>query len=173
MGLTCTVGGARGMFEGGFAREVVGTLDRTFGFEGEWEDAESHPFGELAGDGWTVFQERAVGDLSADDLPNVLAIGDERQAVYLPTHVQTMSLRLSSGSPLRCASLPGLCLELAALAERWDVPRDDDSLRAILREAEEGTVADAPEILAFARLTLAANEAVRRDCPLWLVGEMA
>ena len=31
-------------------------------------------------------------------------------------------------------------------------------------------VADAPEILTFARLALAANEATRRDCPLWVVG---
>lgn len=170
MGLTCTVGGARGMFEGGFATEVVGTLDRAFGFEGDWEDAESHPFGELAGDGWNVLQERAVADLNADEVPNLLALGAEGRAVYLPAHVQAISLHLSAGCPLRCASLPGLCRELAAIADLWDLPRDDSSLHAILREGEEGAVADAPEILAFARLALAANEAVRRDCPLWLVG---
>ena len=38
-----------------------------------------------------------------------------------------------------------------------------------LRIAED-QVADLPEVLTFARLMLAANEAVRRDCPLWLVG---
>ena len=34
----------------------------------------------------------------------------------------------------------------------------------------DGCVADALENVTFARLALAANEAVRRDCPLWLVG---
>ncbi len=38
------------------------------------------------------------------------------------------------------------------------------------RDPDDGWVADAPEILTFARLALAANEATRRDCPLWLVG---
>jgi len=171
MALSCTVGGARGIFEGGVATEVACTLDRTFGFEGGWELAESHPFGALAGDGWNVLRERGVAALSTEELPNLLALGETGRAVYLPTHVQAMSLQLSAGSPLRCASLPGLCRELAALADDWDVPRDDESLQAILRESDEGTVADAPEILAFARLSLAANEAVRRDCPLWLFDE--
>jgi hypothetical protein len=40
----------------------------------------------------------------------------------------------------------------------------------IHRDPDDGWVADAPEIRAFARIALAANEAVRRDCPLWLVG---
>lgn len=170
MALTCTVGGARGMFEGGVATEVVVTLDRTFGFEGDWEIAESHPCGALAGDGWSVLRERAVADLSAEELPNLLALNDTGRAVYLPTHVQAMSLQLSAGSPLRCASLPGLCRELSDLARRWEVPQDDESLQAILRGADDGAVADAPELLAFARLSLAAYEAVRRDCPLWLFG---
>jgi hypothetical protein len=172
MALTCTVGGARGMFEGGVATEVVVTLDRTFGFEGDWEIAESHRYGALAGDGWSVLRERAVADLSAEELPNLLALKDIGRAVYLPTHVQAISLQLSAGSPLRCASLPGLCRELAALADRWEVPQDDDSLEAILRGTDEGSTPDAPEILAFARLTLATYEAMRRDCPLWLFDEM-
>ena len=37
-------------------------------------------------------------------------------------------------------------------------------------DPDDGWVADPPEILTFARLVLAANEAMRRDCPLWLVG---
>ena len=37
-------------------------------------------------------------------------------------------------------------------------------------DPDDGFVADSPEVLAFARLALAANEAVRRDCPLWVVG---
>ena len=36
MGLNCTVGGARGMFEGRFATEVAGLLDQAFGAEGDW-----------------------------------------------------------------------------------------------------------------------------------------
>ena len=73
-----------------------------------------------------------------------------------------------------CASLPGLRNELNELAVRWELPVDDHGLREVLRIAhdpDDGCVADCPEILTFARLALAANEAVRRDCPLWLVGQ--
>lgn len=173
MGLTCTVGGTRGTFEGQTATEVAGLLGRAFGDEGEWTDAAALPFGEVTADGWGELQERAVGELGADDLPNLLALGERARGVYLPAHVQAMSLPLSAGGPLRCASLPGLRSELAALADRWDLSLDDEALGDILRIAldpDDGFVADSPEVLAFARLALAANEAVRRDCPLWLLG---
>jgi hypothetical protein len=173
MGLTCTVGGARGTFEEGFANEVAGLLDQAFGAEGDWEGTAPRQFGELTGASWAEFQEHAVAELGADELPNLLALGEEGRGVYLPAHVRAVSLPLSAGGPLRCASLPGLRRELAALAERWDLPLDDEALWDILRIAQDpddGLVADAPEVLTFARLALAANEAVRRDCPLWLVG---
>ena len=111
--------------------------------------------------------------LGADAVPNLLALGEDGRGVYLPAHVRAVSLPLSAGRALRCASLPGLRRELAELAERWDLPLDDEGLKDLLRvhrDPDDGWVADAPEILAFARLALAANEAVRRDCPLWLVG---
>ena len=83
--------------------------------------------------------------------------------------------RSRPGAPLSCASLPGLRTELALLAERWELPLDDEGLTELLNVAcdpDDGFVADAPEILTFARLALASNEAVRRDCPLWLVGSV-
>jgi hypothetical protein len=173
MGLTCTVGGARGTFEDRFADEVAGVLDHAFGAEGDWEGVAPRHFGELIGTGWTELQERALSELGPDTIPNLLALGEEGRGVYLPAHVQTVTLPLSAGSPLRCASLPGLRQELSELAERWELPLDDQGLLDILqvsRDPDDGWVADAPEILTFARLALAANEAVRRDCPLWLVG---
>ena len=108
-------------------------------------------------------------------MTNLLAIGAEQGGVYLPAHVQTVSLPLSAGAPLSCASLPGLRTELALLAERWELPLDDEGLTELLNvtcDPDDGFVADAPEILTFARLALASNEAVRRDCPLWLVGSV-
>ena len=54
--------------------------------------------------------------------------------------------------------------ELAELAERWELPLDDDGLADLLRIArdpDDGWVADPPEILTFARLAMAANEAMR------------
>ena len=68
----------------------------------------------------------------------------------------------------------GLRNELSELAERWELPLDDDGLHDLLRVAhdpDDGWVAEPPEVMTFARLTLAANEAMRRDCPLWLVGQ--
>ena len=50
---------------------------------------------------------------------------------------------------------------------------DDQGLEQLLdvaRDPDDGWVAEASEILTFARLALASNEAARRDCPLWLVG---
>jgi hypothetical protein len=173
MGLSFTVGGARGTFEEQFADEVAGVLDHAFGAEGDWEGVPPRHFGELAGTGWTDLQSRAREELGDDGASNLLALGEQGRGVYLPAHVRKVSFPLSAGASLCCASLPGLRSELAELAERWDLPLDDEGLTELLdihRDPDDGWVADAPEILTFARLALAANEAVRRDCPLWLVG---
>jgi hypothetical protein len=173
MGLSFTVGGTRGTFEERFADEVAGLLDNAFGAEGDWEGTPPCHFGELAGSGWGDLQRRAAQELGPDSVPNLLALGEEGRGTYLPAHVRAVALPLSRGEPLRCASLHGLRGELAELAERWDLPLDDEGLKDLLnihQDPDDGCVADAPEILVFARLALAANEAVRRDCPLWLVG---
>jgi hypothetical protein len=50
---------------------------------------------------------------------------------------------------------------------------DEVGLQALLcvaRDPDDGWVADPTEILTFARSALAANEAMRRDRSLWLVG---
>src|SRR4051812_49301134 len=157
MPLTFTVGGAKGTFEEHFAQEVAGLLDQAFGAEGDWEGVTPRHFGDLAGSGWADFQERAVAELGAESLPNLLALGEEGRGVYLPTHVQAIALPLSSGDPLRCASLPGLRNELGALAERWDLPLDDQGLNDLLEihlDPEDGLVADLPEVLTYARLAL-------------------
>lgn len=167
MGRYCSVGGARGTFESGLAKEVAGVLGQTFG-DGDWEQSESSPFGEVDDSAWIELRDRAVEELGAWDCTNLSALGSEPRVVFLPANVQAMTLKLSAG-PLRCASLPGLRRELFALAERWEMPLDEAALGELLA-AEDGGVADAPEITAFARLVLAANEAMRRDCPLWLVG---
>ncbi len=130
-------------------------------------------YGELADSGWSELQRRAIEELGKDTIPNLTALGLEGRGVYLPAQVQTASFPLSRGGPLKCASLLGLRNELVELAERWELPLDDEGLQQLLRVAhdpDDGWVADAPEILTFARLVLAANEAARRDCPLWLVG---
>jgi hypothetical protein len=175
MGLSFTVGGTRGTFDEGFANEVAGVLDHAFGAEGDWEGEGVPPrsFGELAGTGWADLQAQAAEELGADAVPNLLALGAGGRGAYLPAHVGAVSLPLSAGQALRCASLPGLRRELAELAERWDLPLDDEGLEDLLRvyrDPDDGWVADAPEVMSFAQLALAANEAVRRDCPLWLVG---
>jgi hypothetical protein len=173
MTLSFTVGGARGTFDDPFAEEVAGVLDHAFGAEGEWEGSPPLRYGEQADTGWSELQRRAMGELGADTIPNLTALGECGHGVYLPTHVQAVSLPLSAGGPLKCASLHGLRDELSELAQRWDLPLDDVGLHALLQVAhdpDDGWVADPPEILTFARLALAANEALRRDCPLWVVG---
>jgi hypothetical protein len=173
MGLSFTVGGARATFDGQFAEEIAGVLDNAFGAEGEWEGTPPLHYGELADSGWSELQRRAMDELGREEIPNLTALGLEGRGVYLPAHVQTASFPLSCGGPLKCASLLGLRNELVELAERWELPLDDDGLQELLRVAhdpDDGWVSDAPEVLTFARLVLAANEAARRDCPLWLVG---
>ena len=173
MALSFTVGGARGTFEDRFADEVAEVLDHAFGAEGEWEGSPTLNYGELADTGWSELQRRAIDELGADTIPNLNALGEDGRGVYLPAQLQAVSFPLSVGGPLKCASLLGLRNELAELAERWELPLDDVGLQALLRVAQDpddGWVADPPEVLTFARLALAANEAMRRDCPLWLVG---
>jgi len=173
MGLSFTVGGARGTFDEPFAEEVAGVLDHAFGDEREWEGSAPLYHGELADTSWSELQRRAIDEMGADMIPNLAALGEDGRGVYLPAQVQTVSLPLSAGEPLRCASLLGLRNELSELARRWDLPVDEEGLRDLLRVAQDpddGWVADPAEVMTFARLALAANEAMRRDCPLWLVG---
>jgi len=167
MGRCCSVGGARGTFETSLAKEVAGVLGQTFG-DGDWEQSDSSPFGEMDESAWIELRDRAVAELGAWETPNLQVLGTGSRVVFLPANVQGMTLKLSAG-PLQCASLPGLRRELFELAERWEMPLEDDALGAILND-QDGDVANAPEITAFARLVVAANEAMRRDCPLWLVG---
>jgi len=170
MSLNCTVGGAKGMFESRFACEIAGLLDAAFGAEGDWEGTDPVPFGALEAEAWADLQRRAARELGSEEVPNLMALGTEGKGVYLPANVCAMTLPLSAGD-LRCASLPGLRRELTELASRWELPVEDEGLEAILQVAsdpDDGFVADAPEVLTFARIALAANEAVRRDCPLWL-----
>jgi hypothetical protein len=169
MSLSVTVGGARGTFEEPLADEVAGALDHAFGAEGEWEGEPPRHFGEVLGAGWTDLQRRAQAELGRDAIPNLLALGDDGRGVYLPTHVRAISLPLPRGAALRCASLPGLRQEFAALSEAWGLPLDDAGLNRLLDKSLDPS-SDAPALFGFARLALAANEAVRRDCPLWLVG---
>lgn len=164
MGLTCSVGGARDTFGGALAAEVAGLLDCSFGAEGEWEGPAPRGYGTLGEGPWAALQARAAAELGAAEVPNLLAMGFEGRGVYLPAHVCAVSLPLSAGGPLRCASLPGLRAELEALADRWGLPVDDDALDERMRGADD------PAVLAYARLAMAANEAVRRGCPLWLLG---
>jgi hypothetical protein len=174
MTVSFTVGGTRGTFDERFAEEVAGVLDHAFGAEGEWEGTPPLHYGEMADTGWSDLQGRAVEELGAETVPNLIALGEAGRGVYLPANVQTASFPLSAGGSLRCASLPGLRNELSELAQRWELPLDDEGLKELLRVAhdpDDGCVADAPVVLTFARLALAANEAVRRDCPLWLVGQ--
>ena len=174
MALSFTVGGARGTFEDRFATEVAGVLENTFGAEGDWEGVAPRHFGEVAGNGWSDLQRCAVEELGAGAVPNLLALDEHGRGAYLPAQVNAIALPMSQGRPLCCASLPGLRDELAALAACWGLPLDDDGLRTLLavyRDPVDGPVGDALEVYSFARLALAANEAVRRDCPLWLVGE--
>ena len=174
MAVTFTVGGARGTFAESFAEEVAGVLDNAFGAERDWDGSTALHYGELADTGWSELQRRAAEELGKETLPNLTALGADGRGVYLPANVQTASFPLSAGGALKCASLPGLRNELTELAERWELPLDDHGLEELLRVAhdpDDGCVAESPEVLTFARLALAANEAMRRDCPLWLVGQ--
>ncbi len=173
MALTFTVGGTKGTFEDLDAQEVAGVLDNAFGAEGDWEGTDPCQFGGLASAGWADLQRRGVEELGRYEVPNLLAIDAKGRGVFLPASVQAMSLPLSHGHMLKCASLHGLRRELATLAEHWDLPVEDAALLELVDvdcDPDDGFVADAPEIIAYARLALAANEAARRGCPLWIVG---
>ncbi len=137
MALTCTVGGAQGTFETGFAREVAGVLDSAFGGESDWERISPRQFGALLSTSWAVFRRKAVAELGDSAVPNLLAMSVDGRGVYLPANVQAVSLPMSAGGPLRCASLPGLRRELSEFAggAARELPLDDVGLNDILRAA--------------------------------------
>ena len=173
MTLSVAIGGAKGTFADRIGAEVARLLDHAFGAEGEWEGVAARRFGELPPELLAELRVRAAEELGDEAVPNLSAVVGAGTGVFLPAHVGAVTLPLSVGGPLRCASLPGLRDELTALARSWKLPLDDAALLDLLRVAEDpvdGPVTDPPEVLTFARLALAANEAVRRDCPLWLLG---
>ena len=173
MGLTLAVGGANAVFRSGFATGLIRLLDNAFGAEGDWEAIRPRSFGVVDEVAWSEFRDRAVDTLGRENLPNLLALHAEGRGVCLPMIIPSVALPLAHGAPLRCVSLHGLRRELSELADRWDLPLDDHALNELLivaRDPDDGWVGDAPEIVAFARLVLAANDAVSRDCPLWFVG---
>ena len=91
--------------------------------------------------------------------------------MFLPAHVQRIDLTMTSGKPLCCAALPGLRRELNAIADALGVDPGDEEMER-LAASEEGLAPFGPAATrAFARLTLAANQAARKDCPLWMVGD--
>ena len=122
MGLTLTVGGARGTFEDGLAAEVAGVLDHAFGSENDWEGIAPRHFGEPSESAWRTLRDRASAELGPEGVAHLLAVDHDGRGVYLPTHVQAVSFPLSAGGSLRCASLPGLRNELTELSERWSLP---------------------------------------------------
>lgn len=174
MTLTCKIGGPHAAFADETSDRIAGLLDHAFGSESDWESPEALDFGRLTGGVWNQLCDLAQAELGAEAVPNLLALRSTGGGVFLPAPIQAVTLPLSDQEDLPCASLPGLRSELAELALRWDLPQDDAGLHDLLRisqDPDDGLVADAPEVTAFARLALAANEAVRRDCPLWLVDE--
>ncbi len=173
MGLTLAVGGAKSVFRARFGSDLAGMLDNSFGAEGDWEGVRPRTFGVVDEAAWNEFKERAIATLGAENVGNLLALHAEGRGVCLPMSIRPVALPLHNGAPLRCVSLHGLRRELAELAAAWDLPLDDHALNELLlvsRDPDDGWVGDAPEIVAFARVVLAANDAVSRDCPLWFVG---
>ena len=166
MGLSFTVGGTKGTLKEPLAGEVAGLLDNAFGEESDWEGCAPTDFGEVIALEWSALQKRATEALGRDAIPNLLAFGTDDRGVYLPAHVQSVALPLREGRPLCCASLPGLRSELEELADRWGISLEDPALTSLL----ESNAETAKERLGLARIALAANEAARRDCPLWLFG---
>src|SRR5262249_55784964 len=158
MPMSFTVGGARGTFNDQFAEEVAGGLHPPFRAGGEREGGPPLPY---RGPGATRRARPSPGappEAGAGTPPPPPPPGEDGRGVSLPAHVQTVSFPLSAGGPLKCASLPGLRNELAELSQRWDLPQDDDGLRELLRIAQDpddGLVAEPPEILTFARISLA------------------
>ena len=164
MALKMTIGGAVWAFEAGEGAEVAGLLDGAFAADTDWRDGTARLVGDLTPEAWGPFRRRALETLGVADSENLQALGEDGGEVYLPANVCSVSFPLTRGGSLRCASLPGLRRELAELAWCWELPYSEEELAARL---DAGDAAD--EERTFCLLALAANEALRRDCPLWLV----
>jgi len=168
---TVAIGGARDTFPADLGDEVAGLIDQAFGSEGEWEGVPGQRFSAVEAECLTELRNRAVQALGADEIPHLFALFADEPSAFLPAHVQPMVFHLSQGAPLHCASLPGLRDEFEMLSKAWGVPLDDDGLNRLLEDSGERCAEEIRALSGFAKLAIAANEAVRRDCPLWLFHE--
>ena len=131
-------------------------LDHAFRGEGEWRAPHLCTTGNLrtrAGRSSTPPRRRGTG---LGDLPQPHRLWVRTAAaLYLPQTFRLPSFPLSAGRGPEMHSLPGLRNELSELAHCWEAAPDDDGLKELLRVAhdpDDGCVADASEVLTFARL---------------------
>lgn len=164
MGLQFCVGSPADVFEEEYASLVASKL--------QLETAAGEPYysSELGWSGWELLQERALELLDEDGIPNLLAM-PAWKGCYLPNATTVSSVEVDGDDdPLAVASLTGLQRELKALAEVWQKPTDQETLRKLAAHYNEDEyVDDDMDVQTYVQLSLAADEALRRQAVLWVV----
>jgi hypothetical protein len=173
MGLCFTVGITDNAFEQPFSLEVKQELKKQLGYS---EPLES-PFGddgfgseEVAWSGWNKLQERASSILGEERVPHLLSI-DAWQGVYLPVLIDPTVINIMNDStPLQCASLPLLSIELEEFAKALSLPIQEEELQELwdkyMDEEEEDEDMD---IQTYIQLMLSTKVAISYNLPLWVV----
>lgn len=167
MGLTFKVGAASDVFFGEFAERVEQELARQVRFSIPSAPGVSTYYSEdVDWFGWAQFQQMAVMALGQSNVPNILAV-EAWRSVYLPIHLEPVTIEVEEEVELQCASLPGLLVELEQLAASQAWSTDAASLRVLWKKYYEDD--ENIEIQTFIQLMLAAQAASERGMPLWVV----
>ena len=167
MGLTFTVGIPANVFLETFADQVEQALARDLNYSIP-SPLEADPYysEEVEWFGWAQFQQMAVMALGRDNVPSILSI-EAWRSVYLPIPMEPTTLEVDEETWLQCASLPGLLQELEALAASQAMATDRAGLQALWEKHRDDD--ETTEIQTFIQVFLAAQVAVERSLPLWVV----
>lgn len=167
MGLTFKVGSASDVFFGDFAEMVEAELARQLRYAAAGAPGISPYYSEdVDWFGWAQFQQMATMALGMPNVPNILSV-EAWRSVYLPIHLEPVTILVDEDVELQCASLPGLMVELEALAASQAWASDPAGLRALWAKHSQDD--EAVEIQTFIQLFLSAQVASERGMSLWVV----
>ncbi len=170
MGLIFTVGTPADVFFGDFAVQVEQELAMRFNYSAQSQlSGDPYRSEEVEWFGWAQLQQMAGAAIGRPSAPNLLSV-DAWRGVFLPMAIEPVSLEIDEDAWLQCASLPGLLGELEQLAAASLISTDPANLKRLWdkyngdMDADEGT-----EMMTFSQTLLAAQVAVQRGLPLWVV----
>lgn len=125
---------------------------------------------EVAWSGWRDLQIAASDQLGQETVPNLLGV-EAWKSVFFPFDLKPCEVGDQyDDTPLQCASLPRLIVELEQFAFTRFLPVDQPGLQATYQYYMTDELVDADEdVQTYVQVLLAARVASKQNLPLWVV----